>query len=73
MSAKASKPLSRKEKQDLLDSIANAKQQLAVDKAQRPKRQLTAKQLENLRRGREMNPRFHPKNGKKDSKASKTK
>ena len=71
MSAKASKPLSRKEKQDLLDSIANAKQQLAVDKAQHPKRQLTAKQLENLRRGREMNPHFKPKNFK--TKAPKSK
>ena len=71
--ADSSKPLTRKEKQDLLDSIASAKQQLANDKAARPKRQLTQKQLDNLAKGRAMNPRFHPKSGKKDSKASKSK
>lgn len=59
-----SSPLSRKERQELQDSIASAKAKLAADKTTRPKRQLTQKQLDNLARGRSMNSRFHPK--KKD-------
>ena len=59
-----SSQLTRKERQELEESIAAAKAKLAADKATRPKRQLTQKQLDNLARGRSMNPRFHPK--KKD-------
>ena len=60
--------LTRKERQALQDQIDSAKAKLEADRANRPKRQLTAKQLENLRRGRELNPHFHPK--KDDSKIS---
>ena len=56
-----SKALTRKEKAELQEQITNAKKALASDKANRPKRQLTQKQLENLAKGRTMNPRFHPK------------
>ena len=56
-----SKPLSRKEKQDLVDQIATAKARLATDRLTRPKRKLSEKQLENLRKGREANPYFHPR------------
>lgn len=73
------KSLSRKEKQELEESIANAKAKLAADKLSRPKRKLTQKQLENLRKGREANPHFHPKKAselskklEKSSKASNT-
>ena len=55
-------PLTKAERIALQDQIASAKARLAVDKQTRPKRQLTAKQLENLRRGREANPHFKPKN-----------
>ena len=53
--------LTRKERQALQDQIDSAKAKLEADRANRPKRQLTTKQLENLRRGRELNPHFHPK------------
>ena len=56
--------LTRKEVKALEDSIAAAKAKLEADRATRPKRQLTQKQLDNLARGRSMNQRFHPK--KKD-------
>ena len=55
------KPLTKTEKQALQDQIASAKAKLAIDKTNRPKRQLTEKQLENLARGRSMNPHFKPK------------
>ena len=56
------KPLTRKEKQELRQQIEVAKEALAKDKASRPKKKLSPKQLENLARGRAANPKFKPKN-----------
>ena len=52
------KPLTRKERETLKQQIKQAKEMLAKDKETRPKKQLSPKQLENLAKGRALNPKF---------------
>lgn len=55
------KPLTTSERKALRAGIEEAKQALAVDKATRPKKKPTQKQLDALAIGRAKNSRFHPK------------
>ena len=64
--SKTTDALTRAERKALEEQIRSAKQALLLDKATRPKKQLTQKQLDNLAAGRAKNPKFRPKKeGKK--------
>ena len=58
--------LTRAERKALEDQIREAKEALMLDKATRPKRKLTQKQLDNLAKGRAANPNFRPKKSTKN-------
>ena len=51
-------PLTRSEIKALKEQIRSAREALMLDKANRPKRQLTQKQLDNLAKGRALNSKY---------------